>query len=773
MSIKTNFNTITSSRLEAARRGRNTARRTIVVGLLALTTIIASAASAGTLDNVSYTSLPGNRVQVKLKLSSPVESAPLSFTIDNPARIAIDLPGTTLNLKDRTKRIGVGNAESVTAVEAENRARVVVNLGRLVPYDIVTTGDVIAITLEGNETSLATQALPSAPTSQAPVSAPQASVAGAPATTMPGNGKGSIQDIDFRRGANGEAQVVIKMSAPDIGINIAQQGDNVVVDFADTNLPENLDRKLDVLDFATPAKEIDTFREGNGARMVIKPTGLYEHLAYQSDNTLTIELRALTKEEEVENKKQKFGYTGERLSLNFQNIEVRAVLQLIADFTEKNLVASDTVGGNVTLRLKNVPWDQALDIILKSRGLDKREIGNVMMVAPQEEIANREKLEFESAKQIEELAPLRTEFMQINYAKASDISSLLRGNNNNNNSGGNNNSNNNNNNNNNNNRGGNNRGGNNGNLLSPRGNVTVDDRTNTLIVQETADKLTEIRNVVKALDTPVRQVLIESRIVIANEDFSKDIGVRFGYSHSGNIKNARPSPSGSGVSSGLSSFLGGGIEGDVKYPQTTSFHTDDLENYIVDLATSGQAANFKYAVGKLGSYLLQLELTAMQQEGKGEVISAPRVITANQHEAIIESGTEIPYLEASSSGATAVSFKKAVLSLKVTPQITPDDRLIMDLAVNKDSVGQVFAGIPSIDTNELNTQVLVDDGDTVVLGGIFESENRDDKTSVPWFGDLPYLGRLFKRTENTASKQELLVFVTPKIIKETLSLSKR
>ncbi len=773
MSIKTSLNTLTSSRRGPALRERCTSRIPLVVGLLTLTTLLSTPVSAATLDNVTYTSLPGDRVQVKLKLSSPVESAPLSFTIDNPARIAIDLPGTTLNLQDRTKRIGVGNAESVTAVEGENRSRVVLNLGRLVPYDIETTGDVIAITLEGSETSLKTQALPTAPTST--TSAPAASLASGPANTMPGNGKGSIQDIDFRRGDHGEAQVVIKMSAPDIGINIAQQGDNVVVDFADTNLPENLDRKLDVLDFATPAKEIDTFREGNGARMVIKPTGLYEHLAYQSDNTLTIELRALTKEEEVENKKKKFGYTGERLSLNFQNIEVRAVLQLIADFTEKNLVASDTVGGNVTLRLKNVPWDQALDIILKSRGLDKREIGNVMMVAPQEEITNREKLEFEAAKQIEELAPVRTEFMQINYAKASDIVNLLRGNNrggNNNNSGG---GGNNNNNNNNNNSGGNNnnRGNNNGNLLSPRGNVTVDDRTNTLIVQETADKLTEIRNVVKALDTPVRQVLIESRIVIANEDFSKDIGVRFGYSHNGNLKNARPSPSGSGVSSGLSSFLGGGIAGDTKYPQNTSFHTDDLENYIVDLATSGQAANFKYAVGKLGSYLLQLELTAMQQEGKGEVISAPRVITANQHEAIIESGTEIPYLEASSSGATAVSFKKAVLSLKVTPQITPDDRLIMDLSVNKDSVGQVFAGIPSIDTNELNTQVLVDDGDTVVLGGIFESENRDDKTSVPWFGDLPYLGRLFKRTENTASKQELLVFVTPKIIKETLSLSKR
>ena len=740
MSIKTSLNIFTSNRRAPMQRERYTGRGPLVVGLLALTTLFSSALTAATLDNISYTSLPGNRVQVKLKLSAPVESAPLSFTIDNPARIAIDLPGTTLNLKDRTQRIGVGNAESVTAVEAENRARVVVNLGQLVPYDIETNGNVIAITLEGNTSSLQTEALPTAPTHPTPVSAPAANVAAAAGNTMPGHGKGSIQDIDFRRGAHGEAQIVVKMSAPDIGINIAQQGDNVVIDFADTNLPENLDRKLDVLDFATPAKEIDTFREGNGARMVIKPTGLYEHLAYQSDNTLTIELRPLTKDEEVENKKKKFGYTGERLSLNFQNIEVRAVLQLIADFTEKNLVASDTVGGNVTLRLKNVPWDQALDIILKSRGLDKREIGNVMMVAPQEEIANREKLELESAKQIQELAPLRTEFIQLNYAKAQAFVDLFEDEKN--------------------------------KLLSPRGHATIDERTNTVLVQDTADKITELRNLVKVLDIPVRQVLIESRIVIANEDFSKDIGVRFGYSHQGNLKNNAPSKSGSGVS-GFNSSVGGGIPGDIKYPSTTTFNTDGLENYIVDLATSGQAANFKYAVGKFGSYLLQLELTAMQQEGKGEVISAPRVITANQHEATIESGTEIPYQQASSSGATAVSFKKAVLSLKVTPQITPDDRLIMDLAVNKDSVGQIFAGVPSIETNGLTTQVLVDDGDTVVLGGIFESENRDDKTSVPWFGDLPYLGRLFKRTENTASKQELLVFVTPKIIKETLSLSKR
>ena len=503
MSIKTSLNTFTSGHPAAVRRDSGARRAPLMLGLLALATLVSSAVTAATLDDVSYTSLPGNRVQVKMKLSAPVEGAPLSFTIDNPARIAIDLPGTTLNLKERTQRIGVGNAESVTAVEADNRTRVVLNLGELVPYDIETNGDTIAVTLEGGPSSLETQSLPSAPTRTATAPAPVAALKPVSVNTMPGHAKGSIQDIDFRRGTQGEAQVVVNMSAPDIGINISQQGDDVVIDFADTNLPENLDRKLDVLDFATPAKEIDTFREGNGTRMVIKPTGLYEHLAYQSDNTLTIELRPLTKEEEVANKKKKFGYTGERLSLNFQNIEVRAVLQLIADFTEKNLVASDTVGGNVTLRLKNVPWDQALDIILKSRGLDKREIGNVMMVAPQEEIANREKLEMESQKQIQELAPVRTEFMQVNYAKAAEIAALLKEKNN--------------------------------NLLSSRGNVSVDARTNTLLVQDTGDKLTEIRNVVKALDIPVRQVLIESRIVIANEDFSKNLGVRFGYSKSLNI----------------------------------------------------------------------------------------------------------------------------------------------------------------------------------------------------------------------------------------------
>jgi type IV pilus assembly protein PilQ len=681
-----------------------------------------SVVSAVTLDDIKYTSLPGDRVQLRLQLSEEVATDPLSFTIDNPARIAIDFPRTSLNLADKSQSIGIGNGESVIAVEAEGRTRVVVNLVDLVPYDISSSGNIVTLTLEGGAADIG------------------ADIA-SDAATLPGTAtEARINDIDFRRGAGGEGQVVVNLSQPDVGINIREQGKTIIVDFIDTNLPENLDRRLDVIDFATPAKEIDTFSHGNGTRMVITPLGLYEHLAYQSENVFTIELKPLTSEEEEQLKKDKFGYTGERLSLNFQNIEVRAVLQLIADFTEFNLVASDTVGGNVTLRLKNVPWDQAMDIILKSKGLGMRQIGNVVMVAPQEEIAAREKLELEAQQQIQELAPLRTEFVQVNYAKASDIAALIKAEAN--------------------------------NLLSERGNVSVDQRTNTLLVQDTAAQLSDIREVVQALDVPVRQVLIESRIVIANEDFSKDLGVRFGYSHFNDQKNLALS-GGGGTKSDFVSGIGGAIPGDVDYGNTTAFHTEGLENYIVDLGVAGPAAAFKWSIGRIGSYLLQLELSALQAEGRGEVVSSPRVITANQKEAIIESGTEIPYQEAASSGATSVSFKKAVLSLKVTPHITPDDRIIMDLSVNKDSVGQIFNGIPSIDTNEVTTQVLVENGDTVVLGGIFESANRDDVTSVPFFGELPYLGRLFKNTSVNTTKQELLVFVTPKILKDSLSVSSR
>ncbi|MSQ68013.1 MAG: type IV pilus secretin PilQ [Gammaproteobacteria bacterium] len=694
----------------------------LLLGLSAL------GALAATLDDIKYRTLPGDRVQLELTLSAPPSADPLSFTIDKPARVALDFLDTSLKLKARSLAIGVGKVESVTAVEAEGRTRVVINLAELVPYSLETKGNVVKLLLAGSTADISAPA-PIA-RSAAPTPAPAPANAAAGGITMPGTAAGArVKAVDFRRGDHGEAQIQVDLSDPNVGINIQEQGGKLVVDFVDTALPATLDRKLDVSDFATPAKQVDTFKHGNGTRMVVTPSGLFEHLAYQSDNLFTLELKAVSKDQEETAKKAKFGYTGERLSLNFQDIEVRAVLQLIADFTGFNLIASDTVSGNVTLRLKNTPWDQAMDLILKTKGLAKRQTGNVIMVAPQEEIAAREKLELESEKQLQELAPLRTEFVQVNYAKAGDIADLMKAKEN--------------------------------NLLSERGNVTVDQRTNTLIVQDISENLSEIRKILTALDIPVRQVLIESRIVIATEDFSRDLGVRFGYSKKLNQDRVND--------------IGGGQPGDVEYPGgVTTFGTPaGAENYIVDLPVATPAGAFRYSIGKVGSYLLQLELSALQSEGRGEVIASPQVITANQKEAIIESGTEIPYQEASSSGATTVSFKKAVLSLKVTPQITPDDRVILDLRVNDDSVGKTVANVPSIDTKQVQTQVLVDNGETVVLGGIFVSEKRSGSTRVPFFGDIPYLGHLFRSSSTKDSKQELLIFVTPKILKDNLSISQK
>ncbi len=688
--------------------------QTLLSGLLGLLSLLVFfSAAAADLTGISYTSLPGDKVQVKLELSEAPAGEPLSFTIDNPARIALDFPGTHLNVPSRNETIGVGVAHSVAAVEAGGRTRVVLNLVRMVPYDVKVEGDAVYVTLESAGAADVAMATASGKSMGATASATAA----------------SLESIDFRRADNGAGRVIVKLSDPSINVNMREEGGRILVDFINTRLPENLNRRLDVVDFATPVKEIDTTAQGNGVHMVITPTGDYEQLAYQTDELLTIEVKPLTKEEVAARKKKEF--SGERLSLNFQNIEVRAVLQLIADFTGLNLVASDTVTGNVTLRLKNVPWDQAMDIILKSKGLAMRRAGNVIMVAPQEEIAAREKLELESQKQIAELAPLKTEFIQINYAKASDLSSLIKAEKN--------------------------------NLLSERGNISLDERTNTLLVQDTADKLAEIRKLIEKLDIPVRQVMIESRIVIANDDFSKDLGVRFGYS-----QKSSQATQGRGH---LFSTIGGRVPGDVNFGGNTSFNTNNNENYIVDLPVAGPAGALGFAVGKIGSYLLQLELTALQKEGRGEVISSPRVITANQKEAVIEQGTEIPYQEASSSGATSVSFKKAVLSLRVTPHITPDDRIIMDLNVNKDAVGTLFAGIPSIDTQNVDTQVLVDNGETVVLGGVYTQEKRDDSSRVPFFGDLPYVGFLFKNTQHSKTKKELLIFVTPKILKEGVALN--
>ncbi len=694
--------------------------------LLLGTLVLPALAAANTLQDISYSALPGDRVQVTLTLAEPAPT-PLSFTIDNPARIALDLPDTTNGLASKSRSINVGVARSINTAEARGRTRVVMNLTKLVPYTTRIEGNKLIITVEGGiaaPVDIQTATAPAAVATASPASA-----GARPASRVPGR---RIDNVDFRRGDHGEGRVVITLSDPSIPVDMKEEGSDVVVDFAGTNLPDALRRRLDVLDFATPVKTIDTTSKGDKVHMVIATSSDHESLAYQTGNQYTVEIKPVSKEKKAEEQKAKFGYTGERLSLNFQNIEVRAVLQLIADFTGLNLVTSDTVTGNITLRLKNVPWDQALDIILKTKGLGKRQSGNVILIAPSEEIAAREKAELQAAKTVEELAPLRSEFVQINYAKAADLATLIKAKEN--------------------------------SLLSARGSVTVDERTNTLLVQDTADKLTDIRKLVTALDIPVRQVLIESRIVIANDDFNRQLGVRFGASARNDISNGRTLSTGGtlGATDTISSDAAAG----------NSFAAPSLDNRLnVNLPVSSPAGSVAFAL--LGSnFMLDLELSALQTEGRGEVISSPRVITANQKEALIEQGVEIPYIQPISGTSTApsVSFKKAVLSLKVTPQITPDDRIIMDLAVTKDSVGQIFQGVPSINTREVNTQVLVDNGATVVLGGVYEQIRSNDVSRVPFLSDLPGVGALFRNTNKTDNKSELLIFVTPKIIKEGLSV---
>ncbi|MGH8245974.1 MAG: type IV pilus secretin PilQ, partial [Gammaproteobacteria bacterium] len=677
---------------------------------------VSSSAAAATLDDVSFSALPGDRAQVRMSFSEALPEKPVNFTIDNPARIAIDLPGVGLNLEQKSQTIGIGMAHSLAAVETAGRTRVVINLVQSVSYDLELEGNALIVTLG---TGVSSAAVASA----------------APRSTESGGGA-SIQNIDFRRGEQGEGRVIVTLSDPSVGVNLGQEGGQIVVDFLGTSLPAELDRRLDVVDFATPVKEIDTKTQAGGARMVISTTTeQYDHLAYQADNLFTIEVRPLSAEQQEELKKVKFGFTGERLSLNFQNIEVRAVLQLIADFTGLNLVASDSVKGSVTLRLKNVPWDQALDIILKARGLGMRQAGNVMMVGPQEEIAARERLELESQKQVEELAPLRTEFVQINYAKASDLAGLIRTEEN--------------------------------NLLSERGNVSIDERTNTLIIQDVSESLEAIRGMISKLDIPVRQVLIESRIVNADESFTRDLGVKFGTS-----KRTKPGT----LVGDIDGVVGGTVPGgfgaitDQRDP-IAGFDLGTVDGLLVNLPVPGATSSLALAVGKIGSFLVQLELSALLAEGRGEEIASPKVITANQKEAVIESGVEIPFQQATSSGATSVSFKKAVLALRVTPQITPDNRVLLDLNVNQDTRGAPdVLGVPPINTRNVSTQVLVDDGETVVLGGIFNQSDRYSLDRVPFFGDLPYLGFLFKKNRTERRRTELLIFVTPKILKDDVTI---
>ena len=702
--------------------------------LLLLVTVLfnmsIAVAAENTLESVTYSTLPGNRLQIVLSMTRATEK-PLSFTIDNPARIAFDFPGTISSLPKRSQPIGVGIAQSITAITAKDKTRVILNLTEVVPYSVSTEGTNVLITLDSESTSN----LFAAGTTGAGETAA--------ASQRFNDVQKGVSNIDFRRGENGEGRIVVTLTESNIPMDINEEFGKVVVKFLGSNLPDNLRRTLDVLDFATPVKSVSSFEQDGTVRLEIEPVNRdFEHVSYQANNIFTIEFKPISKKDLEEKIKDKFGYTGDRLSLNFQDIPVRAVLQLIADFTGLNVVVSDSVDGNLTLRLQNVPWDQALDIILKSKGLSKRESGNVMLIAPSEEIAAQEKIDLEAAQAITELAPIRTAFFTINFAKVTELEPLFVG-------------------------ASTEEGGSEG-LLSSRGSVIIDERTNTLIVKDTDEVISEVRKILAELDIPVRQVMISSRIVIATDDFTRELGNRFGYTKTTSVDGVAGAGNTSGTIGATDSMIddvvnngGNGISG-------IPFGTADRFN--VNLPTSGLATGSIAFSILSGSSLIDLELSALQAENQGEIISSPRVVTADRHEAFIEQGVEIPYLSATSSGATQVEFKKAVLSIQVTPQITPDDRIIMDLKVNKDAVGEVFAGIPSIDTREVNTQVLVNNGDTIVLGGIYEQVTRDEVDKVPLLGDIPILGYLFKHTLESDEKAELLIFVTPKILKDTLSL---
>jgi type IV pilus assembly protein PilQ len=662
-----------------------------------------------------------------MRLSGPAPQ-PLSFTIDNPARISFDLPNTTLAIPARRIDVHTSGLDSILAAETKDRTRLVLNLDKLVPYDTRIDGNNIIVNLGGANNAAASTGTAA---SAVPSRAAQAAAS-----------QRAIRSIDFRRSSDGAGRIMVRLTDPHTHINLRQVGNQIVVDF-DADLPKNLARRYDASDFGTPISAFDATRIGTGTRLAINATGDYEQLAYQSDDQYVVEIQPQRKAAVAQDDKPQ--YTGERLTLNFQEIETRAVLQLLADASGQNIVVSDSVAGNVTLRLQNVPWDQALDIVLRTKGLDKRKQDNVIIVAPQEELASREKADLAAKKDLQELAPLRSEYLQVNYAKAQDMAALIKSQG--------------------------------GTLLSNRGNVAVDERTNTLLLQDTADRLADIRRLVATLDIPVRQVLIEARIVVVNDDFKRDLGARVGYTTAQSNGNGIWTTSGTAAATDttLGSALSNLSKTGSPYPVSIPTGTGGApQRYNVNLPVPSPAGSF--ALGILGSnYIVDLELSAAQAETRAEVISSPRVITANQKEATIEQGTEIPYQQSASSGATTISFKKAVLSLKVTPQITPDNRIILDLDVKKDTIGTITVAsggvnVPSIDTREIATQVLVNDGQTVVLGGILETEHRDAQTKVPFLGDIPVLGALFKEQNKTNNKDELLIFVTPKIVREGVNV---
>jgi len=675
------------------------------------------------------TNQSGNLQTVRVQMKSPLGAPPPAFTVSNPARLALDFMLTNNATGQTAIEVNQGELRSMNIVQAGQRSRLVLNLKRSVPYTTVIEGNVVIITLD------ATGPASTATTSSQPVRFAE-----------PGTVRTELKEIDFRRGRDGEGRVVVNLSSATTGVDIRQQGQALVLDFINTTLPPNLRRRLDVTDFGTPIQSVNTFVQGNGVRMVIEPKGLWEHNAYQSDTQFVLEVRPVQEDPNKLTQGSRPGYKGDKLSLNFQNIEVRSVLQVIADFTNLNIITSESVGGSLTLRLRDVPWDQALDIVLQAKGLDMRKNGNVVWIAPKDELATKEKLELEAKQQINELEPLRTENFQINYTKAGELFKILSDEKN--------------------------------RFLTKRGSVVADSRTNQLIVSDVPSKLEELRRVLRTLDIAQRQVLIEARIVEAEDTFGRSLGVRL----KGNSGIPRE-------------FLGTGVYGSVTGPNSTvgtgsgaggsgsgnqlgftssnfSISGSDFLNLPAAGLSGFNAAGF--AVTLFNSSLTRvvgLEITALEADGRGRIISSPRVVTADQVRATIEDGEEIPYEQATSSGATSIAFRKAVLKLDVTPQITPEGNVILTVNVNKDSRGVETRAGPAINTKNVNTQVLIDNGGTVVIGGIYTQTERSDNVKVPLLGDIPYVGNLFKNNRRTNDRRELLVFLTPRIISNAVATS--
>ncbi len=649
--------------------------------------------TANSITAINASNVGNGTVVLKIDLAQPLSAAPNGFAINVPPRIAFDFTNATNGLGKVTQDVNEGDLRSVNLIQAGIRTRLVINLNQMVTYDAKVDGNSLLITLHAKAAASA-----------------QSDGATQFAAVKSGSQQHTLQDVDFRRGKNGEGRVQVELSDAVTGIDIRQQGSKLIVDYVKTSLPHNLQRKLDVSDFATPIQTVDTFVKGDNVQMVIEPKGLWEYSAYQTDNKFIVEVKKIIEDPNKLVKSNQIGYAGEKLTLDFQNIAVREALNVIADFTNLNVVISDTVTGNLTLRLKDVPWDQALDIILQSRGLDMRKNGNVIQVAPREELAAKEKIDLTAKQEISELEDIKTETFLLNYIKAEALKRIVTDPTQ--------------------------------KLLSKRGSAVFDERTNQIFIQDTPSKLDEVRKIIAKVDVPVRQVMIEARVVEASDLFSRSLGVNMTFTNPKLSAGLIPGgPGGAGISSA-------GVTTPVAGAGTIT-------------AMLFNAAN---------TQVLNLQLQALDTDSKGKIISSPRVVTSDKTEATIETGVQIPYQQYSSSGATNVAFVTAALSLKVKPQITPDDNVLLDLKVNKDSVGQIYASVPSINTNKVSTQVLVENGGTVVIGGVYSDSITDADNKVPWLGDIPIIGYLFKSISKIDNKNELLVFVTPKIMKDTLSV---